>query len=254
MSDKNELAAMEVFWKLHEGLPKQGPGSDASTRRALALLPPLPPAPRILDLGCGPGRQSLVLARETAGFVTALDFLPPFLEQLEERAEAEQLADRIQATRGSMADLSYPDESFDLLWSEGAIYNIGFARGLRSWRRLVRPGGCVAVTELSWLTASPPERIRQFWEDEYPAMQSRSANERLLGEAGYELIDGFVLPEEDWWDDYYTPIDERIRTLRSERSDAGWVAALDAADEEAAIVRTCEGSFGYVFFVMQKPL
>ncbi|NRA02079.1 MAG: hypothetical protein HRU00_05690 [Myxococcales bacterium] len=77
MSAKPEHAAIEVFWKLHQGLPKQGPGSDASTRRALALVPELPSAPRILDLGCGPGRQTLVLARETGGQLTELPDATP---------------------------------------------------------------------------------------------------------------------------------------------------------------------------------
>ena len=242
-----------MFWKLHVGLPKQGPGSDDSTRRALALVPELTNAPKILDLGCGPGRQSLVLARETGGHVTAVDLLPPFLEQLDERAKAAQLADRIATLRASMDDLPYEDESFDLLWSEGAIYNIGFGNGLRSWRRLLRPGCSLAVSEASWLIDEPPERIQSFWDKHYPAMQSREANEFAVGKAGYRLLGSFVLPEAEWWDDYYTPIDERIVALRRERSDDGWVAALEAAEEESSIVRDCDSSFGYVFYVMQKP-
>jgi SAM-dependent methyltransferase len=249
---QTELAAMEVFWKLHVGLPKQGPGSDESTRRALALIPGLPPAPAILDLGCGPGRQSLVLARETGGLVTAIDQLPPFLEQLDERAKAAQLSDHIITVQASMDDLPYEDGSFDLIWSEGAIYNIGFANGLRSWRRLLRPGCSLAVTEATWLTDDPPERILRFWETEYPAMQSHEANELAVAEAGYRLLGSFVLSETEWWDDYYTLIDERIAALREERSDDAWVAALEVAEEESSIVRACGGSFGYAFYVMQK--
>jgi SAM-dependent methyltransferase len=247
-----ENTALEVFWKLHVGLPQQGPGSDASTRRALALVPALPPEARILDLGCGSGRQSLLLAAETGGHVTAVDLLPPFLKQLDERARAAGLADHITTLNASMGDLAYPDESFDLIWSEGAIYNIGFENGLRAWRPLLRPGRSLAVSEATWLVDDPPERIRRFWENEYPAMQSHEANEIVIAEAGYELLGSFVLPETEWWDDYYTPIDERIATLREQRSDEGWLAALSAAEEEAAIVRDCGGTFGYVFYVMQR--
>jgi ubiquinone/menaquinone biosynthesis C-methylase UbiE len=249
-----ENAAVEVFWKLHEGLSKQGPGSDASTRRALALVPELPPTPRVLDLGCGPGRQSLVLAGETGGHVTAVDLQPAFLEQLEERARAARLADRIATLNASMGDLPCEDASFDLLWSEGAIYNIGFDYGLGAWRRLLRPGCSLAVTELSWLTLDPPERIRRFWDSHYPAMRGRETNERAVAEAGYRLLGSFVLSEAEWWDDYYGPIDERIAALREQRSDVGWLAALAAAEEESSIVRDCGGAFGYVFYVMQKRL
>ncbi len=247
-----EHTALEVFWKLHVGLPKQGPGSDASTRRALAMVPELPPEPRILDLGCGPGRQSLVLARETSGHVTAVDLLPPFLEQLEERARAAGLADRIATLNASMDDLRFEDGSFDLLWSEGAIYNIGFDHGLDAWQRLLRPGGSLAVTELCWVIDDPPEHVRRFWDTEYPAIRSHEANEHAIAEAGYRLLASFVLPEAEWWDDYYTLIDERAAALRGQRSDAGWRAALDTAEAESSIIRDCGGSFGYVFYVMQK--
>lgn len=253
MQSEAELTATEVFWKLHQGLPKQGPGSDASTLRALALAPELPRAPKILDLGCGPGRQSLILARETGGHVTAVDRMPQFLEQLDERARTAGLADCIGTVNASMEDLPYADESFDLLWSEGAIYSIGFGYGLESWRRFLRPGCALAVTELSWLVDEPPNRIRDFWNSNYPAMRSRQANELTVTEAGYRLLGSFVLPEADWWDDYYTPIDERIAALREERNDDDWVTALEAAEEASAIVRSCNGSFGYVFYVMQKP-
>ena len=253
MSQSPEQVAWELFWKLHEGLPKQGPGSDASTRQALSLVPELPEAPRILDLGCGPGRQSLVLAADTGGHVTAVDLMPSFLSQLGERAAAAGLGARIETVQASMADLSYEDESVDLIWSEGAIYNIGFAKGLRGWHRLLRPGGTVAVTEATWLSENPPEPIQRFWREEYPAMQSRAANERAVAQAGYTLQGSFVLPEKEWWDDYYTPIEARLEALAGKRSDAAWTAAIDAHEREVAVVRDGDGSFGYVFYIMQKP-
>ena len=247
-----EQARIEVFWRLHKGLPQQGPGSDASTRRALAMIPRLPAAPRILDLGCGPGRQALALARETGGHVTAVDLLPPFLAELEERAAASRLGERIETVQASMGDLPFEDESFDLLWSEGAIYNIGFQEGLAGWRRLLRPGCGVAVTEATWLSESPSDAIRSFWNTEYPAMQSIEDNERAVAEAGYTLLGSFVLPEREWWDDYYSPFERRLRALRSERDDEVWVTALDYHEKELSTVRECGGSFGYVFYVMQK--
>lgn len=248
----DDSAAIEVFWKLHEGLSKQGPGSDASTRRALSLIPALPPDPDILDLGCGPGRQSLLLARETGGSVTAVDLVPPFLAQLDERARDASLTDRIRTVRASMDDLAFDAKSFDLIWSEGAIYNIGFRHGLSTWRKLLRSGGSMAVTEATCLQDDPPKRLRDFWREDYPAMQSHAANERDVEKSGYRLLGSFVLPEAEWWDDYYTPIGERIAALRTERDDAGWQAALDVTEYESEIVRDCGGAFGYVFYVMQK--
>jgi hypothetical protein len=135
----------------------------------------------------------------------------------------------------------------------GAIYNIGFGAGLRAWRRLLRPGGALAVSEAVWLSQAPPPHVRRFWDAEYPAMQSVESNARAVAEAGYTLLESFVLPEREWWEDYYTPIGARIRALRKQRNDEDWHAALDAAEAEEAIIRVCAGSFGYAFFVMRKP-
>ncbi len=242
----------EVFWRLHRDLPKQGPGSDASTRRALALAGPLPERPGILDLGCGPGRQSLVLAQATGGHVWAVDLLRPFLEQLERAARAAGLADRITTRQASMAELSDPDGAYDVIWSEGAIYNLGFSTGLRLWRRLLRPGGVLAVSEVVWLVDDPSPRSRAFWQADYPGIGHPESNRRQIRDAGYEAIGEFVLPARDWWDDYYDLIEERLVTLRDEREGAEWRAAIAEYDEELAVVRAGLAEFGYVFYVMRR--
>ncbi len=246
---------LEVFWRLHEGLPQQGPGSDASTRRALDLARPIARAPRMLDLGCGPGRQTLVLAGDPGGHVLALDLVAPFLEQLDARAVEAGLADRITTREGSMAELdpaSFPDGAFDLIWSEGAIYNVGFDAGLANWKRLLAPGGRIAVTEAAWLVDDPPEPVRAFWSREYPAMRSREANRRAIEEGGYRLLGDFVLPEQDWWEGYYGSIEARLDALRDECGDEAGRAMVDAYDQELEVVRTGLHAFGYVFFVMER--
>lgn len=247
-------AQAEIFWRLHEALPKQGPGSDATTRRALALAAPLPAEPAILDLGCGPGRQTLVLANDLGGHVTAMDLLPPFIEQLEARAEAAGLSERITARVASMGDLSpadHPDGSVDLIWSEGAIYHIGFDTGLAHWRRLLAPAGRVGVSEVSWLGDDPPERVQSFWEAHYPAIRSREENERAIRASGYRLVGQLVVPEDDWWTDYYCLIEERLDSLREERDDPSWQEMIALSDEELEIVRIGLSAFGYVFYVME---
>jgi len=146
------------------------------------------------------------------------------------------------------------DARFDLLWCEGAIYNVGFDRGLRDWPERLAPGGWLVVSEGVWLRDDPPPRVRAFWETEYPAMRDVAANERVIRAAGLRLEDRFVLDESEWWDDYYTPIEARIEALRGERSDAAWHAALDAEAREVSIVREGLDHFGYALFVMQKPI
>ncbi len=172
----NDEFARKVFFEIHSGLSREAPGGAEHTRRALGLLPELPRPVRVLDIGCGPGAQSLVLAREVDGSVVAVDNHEPFLEALRMRAQAEGLADRIEARDEDMFDLPFAAGSFDLIWSEGSIYVIGFEKGLRTWRPLLKDGGCIALTECVWLTANAPDACREFWDMAYPTMADRESN------------------------------------------------------------------------------
>ena len=196
---------------------------------------------------------TLVLARETGGYVTAIDLHQPFLDELIRRAEHGGLADRITPVRASMDALDFPDASFDLIWSEGAIYVMGFAEGLRAWKRLLKPTGAIAVTELTWLDRSIPAEAARFWSEHHPAMSDVDTNLATIESAGFASIEHFVLPEAAWWDQYYAPLEQRIDALRrGYRDDRQAMTFLDGAQREIALYRTCSASYGYVFYVARN--
>jgi SAM-dependent methyltransferase len=244
---------LEIFWELHKDLKREGPGNEAATLKALALASCLPERARVLDLGCGPGAQTISLAKAINGNITAMDLHEPFLAQLRQRAEAEGLSARISARKGDMAALDFEPESFDLIWSEGAIYNMGFARGLEEWRRYLKPGGYIAVSELCWLRTDPPEELAAYWAYDYPAMKDKAANLAIIEGLGYELAGHFTLPEECWRDEYYGPLGKRIATLRAAHSsDAEALSALDLCQKEIDLYERYSSYYGYEFFVMRE--
>ncbi|MHB8355446.1 MAG: class I SAM-dependent methyltransferase [Vulcanimicrobiaceae bacterium] len=241
------------FFDLHQGLPREGPGTDASTERALRLLPTLPARPAILDVGSGPGAQTLVLARATKGSITAIDIHQPFLDELKSRARAVGVADQITTLQASMDALPFESDSFDLIWAEGSIYIIGFEFGLKRWLDLVRPGGYIAVSELTWLTDAPPEAARRFWSEAYPAMTSVAENRASIERCGLRTVSDFVLPQEAWFEDYLDPLSARISALQERYADDP--AALQFLKKqrlEIDIVRRYGTAFGYVFYLAQR--
>ena len=243
----------DVFFEIHSDLPREAPGSDACTARALAMIPDLPDAPATLDIGCGPGAQTLVLARQTGGHVTAIDTHQPYLHELARRAERAGLSHRINPPNASMSALDFAAGQFDLIWSEGAIYIMGFQEGLEAWRRFLKPGGALAVTEVSWLADDPPDEPWRFWQAGYPAMKTVDENIALVEAAGYRSIGHFALPESAWWDDYYTPIEHRLATLRRQyRDDAEALAVLDEEAQEIDLYRRFSAFYGYVFYIMVR--
>jgi len=242
-----------IFGEIHAGLPRQGPGNNQSTGRAYAMLGRLPPQPSILDIGCGPGMQTVELAKRSGGEVTGLDVSPSFLAELKARAAAAGLGERIKTIEASMFALGLPEESYDLIWSEGAIYIIGFAKGLEEWRPLLRSGGYLVASHISWLKPDIPVPPKVFWGKNYPAIASMAENLAIAETVGYRAVGHFPLPDEGWWDEYYRPLERNLGRLKEKyRDNREALAAIAQTREEIELFRDYSDCYGYVFYVLQK--
>ena len=155
---------------LHKDGERQGPGSVEETLRALALTRYDAAAElRVADIGCGTGASTLTIAGHLPNArITAVDLFPEFLDILAQSATTAGYGDRITPLAASMDALPFEPETFDLFWSEGAVYNMGFERGVREWRPFLRPEGVLAVSEITWLRPHPPAEISEYWKTEYP--------------------------------------------------------------------------------------
>lgn len=239
-----------VFRDIHQGLPRQGPGTEAATLAALDLCVGLPEPARVLDIGCGPGMQTLVIARSRNVHVVAVDLDETYLAQLNQSARASALVDRITTRALDMNELPFDEGEFDLVWSEGAAYIMGFAAALRQWRRLLRPGGYLMVSELCWTTQPRPQPVAEFFRDAYPPMTDVESRLTELAAEGYEVVGHLTLHDEGWWTHYYTPLDKKLSSLRTRYADnqaAGEM--IDATQREIDMRRQYNDAYCYEYFV-----
>lgn len=239
---------------LHQGGYRQGPGGDAETERALNLAGIDRKAPlKVADLGCGTGASAMVLARLLNAQITAVDFLPAFLELVRERSAAVGVADKITTLECSIDALPFAPGEFDVLWSEGAIYNIGFEKGVGAWGGFLKPGGILVASEITWLTDSRPAELQDHWSREYPEIDTASAKMRILEKHGFSPVGYFVLPEHCWLEEYYRPMQERFAGfLRRHENSEDARAVVAAEQKEIALYERYKAFFSYGVYIARK--
>ena len=240
---------------LHKNGDRQGPGGDAQTELALRLAGVDRNAMlKVIDIGCGTGASTILLAQLLPNAqIIAVDFLRDFLDVLKARANKAGVGQRIDTRTCSMDDLPFPEAQFDLVWSEGAIYNMGFEAGLAAWRRFLKPGGVIAVSEITWLTQCRPEEIQFHWDGEYPEIDLASAKMDVLERQGYSPLGYLTLPESCWLDNYYRPIQDRLSGFltRNDHSDEAQAIA-SAEQEEIALYQKYKAFYSYGFYLAKR--
>ena len=238
---------------LHKAGLRQGPGSPDVTRRAMVLAGLDGSRPlEIADIGCGTGGASLELARMLDARITAVDFLPSFLDVLRQRAQAQGLG-RIITLEASMVALPFTDASFDVIWSEGAVYNMGFEAGASAWKRFLKPGGKLVLSEITWTTAARPQTITDYWTAQYPEIDTASAKLAVLERHGYRPEGYFLLPPCCWQEHYYGPLRERFPAFLDRHEHSPQAAAIVAAEEkEMALYQKYGQFYSYGMYVAAK--
>jgi cyclopropane fatty-acyl-phospholipid synthase-like methyltransferase len=239
---------------LHKDGARQGPGGDDETSLAVSLSG-LRGATnlKIADIGCGTGASTLVLARELDAHITAVDFCPEFLTKLEDVAARAGVADRITTLSASMETLPFAEAAYDAIWSEGAIYNMGFAAGVQAWSNYLKPNGILAVSELTWLTDQRPEELQNHWEREYPEVDTASGKMAVLERLGFSPIGYFPLSEYCWLDNYYRPMQQRFSGYLDQHKDSEAAREIVAAEEnEISLYERHRAFVSYGYYIARK--
>jgi SAM-dependent methyltransferase len=234
-------------------LERQGPGSPEVTIKALSFIDNLSAVSRIADIGCGTGGQTMVLGQHTPGLITGIDLFPYFIDLFNINARKLNLRGRINGVVGSMESLPFSDEELDLVWSEGAIYNIGFERGLNEWRKFLKKGGYIAVSEVSWFTEERPVEIDEFWHDAYPEIDTIPNKVAQLQKAGYIPVANFILPEYCWTDNFYVPQvklqEDFLKKYTGNKTAEEFIAS---ERHERQLYYRYREYYGYVFYIGRK--
>ncbi len=247
------MEGMEYLYELCERLPRCGPGDNESTRRAFNVMLNLSKHPSILDIGCGTGMQTIELANISNGKIIALDNYQGFLDILMMKASKEGLGENIIPKNMSMLEMDFDPSSFDIIWSEGALYSMGFQNGLKRCRQLLKDGGYLAVTELVYIAPNPPNPVVQYWESEYPDIKDVKSNVEPIQNEGFHLLSNFTLPESSWLDNYYLPTEKELpHLIKKYQNNQVALGVFEFFQNEVASYKKYSKYYGYEFFVMQK--
>lgn len=234
-------------------IERQGPGSTQVTVKALSFIDNLNSNSIIIDLGCGTGGQTISIAKNAPGIITAVDLFPGFIDKLNQNIISNGLQSRIKGVVGSMDNIMYNANQVDLIWSEGAIYNIGFENGLNLWHKYLKKGGYVAVSEVSWFTQTRPTAIEEYWLNAYNQIDTIDNKVKQMQNAGYVPVATFILPENCWTDNFYTPQQKaREFFLNKYAGNQAAINLVNAEIYESEMYNKYKDFYGYVFYIGKK--
>ncbi|NVJ85393.1 MAG: methyltransferase domain-containing protein [Algoriphagus sp.] len=248
------MTELELLIDFHKNALQQGPGSEEETRRAFELTGLANKKHlKVADIGCGTGNQTFTLAKLTEGEIVAVDLFPEFLEKLEDRKKVFNPIAQIKTLQAPMDQLPFEQQEFDLIWSEGAIYNMGFEAGIKAWKKFLKPKGILAVSEITWITPSRPRELEDFWNQEYPEIDLASKKIKQLEENGFILRGYFFLNPESWEKNYYQPMEERVPEFLEKHKHSDLAKEIVQYNlEEIALYRKNKDYFSYGFYIAQK--
>ncbi len=244
----------KYFYEAFNGMKRFGPGSDESTLRAIKMFPANTSRLKILDIGCGIGTHTLILEKHfPEADIIAIDNHAPHIEKLNEAAAKRGDSGRIHGIVMSMFEMTFENESFDLIWSEGAAYIAGFSHAIRDWKRLLKPNGYIICSEISWISDAPSEESKLFWKEGYSEMNTVACKIKQIQEQGYDCTGHFICPVSDWTVNYYEPIARNLKKMEERyRGNTQAMEAVQNLRDEIILYKKHPADYSYVFYAMKK--
>lgn len=248
------MTKLDLIVDFHKDAHRQGPGSDDETIKALDLTGvDQKENLKIADIGCGTGAQTITLAQNTNAQIIGVDLFPKFLQKLDNKAKELGLEDNVTTLAKSMDDLPFDNAEFDIIWSEGAIYNMGFEAGVQDWKDYLKTDGYLCVSEITWITNSRPKELEDFWMQEYPEVAKASSKIKFLEDNGFTLKGYFYLNQDSWIENYYEPMEERFSRFLEQHNNSRMAEEIvKECKSEIEFYRKYKNYYSYGFYIARK--
>ncbi|MCK5678024.1 MAG: hypothetical protein KAH72_06075, partial [Flavobacteriaceae bacterium] len=134
-----------------------------------------------------------------------------------------------------------------------AIYNIGFEAGIKNWKKYLKSGGYLGVSEITWITNTRPKEIEEFWNEEYPEIDTASNKIKILEDNGYSLVGYFILSQNSWIDNYYKPMQKRFSAFNEKHNNSKLARNIvEEHKEEIRIYQKYKDYYSYGFYIAKK--
>ena len=237
---------MQDFMRVFETLESWGPNSEDDTTKAFKLVNRNPK--RILEVGCGTGNSTIVLAKLSNAEILATDNEELALGKLEEKLKLHSLNHKVTTKCVSMTEFDFGTDKFDIIWAEASAYIMGIENALTKWKPLLVEGGVLVFSDLVWLTDKPSKASINHWKSDYPDIQTIETRKSQIGLAGYELEHTFTVSEQAWTD-YYEPLQQRLHEIVPMMENSQAVVDIQ---NEVNLFKSHLGEFGYQFFIAKK--
>ncbi len=250
----------KYLYEAFEQLERLSPGSNETSRKAMSLFQGEGEGEGegidILDVGCGKGADTFLLADVfPSARITAIDIHESYIENINRRATREKLSERVSGRCLSMAGMPFEKESFELIWAQGSIYVIGFREGLRQWKKHLKSGGYLICSEVVWLVEEPSKESLEFWEAEYPGIDTIDNKIKQIREEGYLYENSFIVPKHDWDENFYRLLRKNIWGMKIKyRGNEEALKTIGMMEKEADFYDFHSDEYGYAFFSMKKHL
>lgn len=248
------MTEFDLLIELHKNNPRQGPGSEADTLKALSFIQDkLPKHAKVLDIGCGTGGQTLTLANNLDCEIVAVDLFEEFLTELNLKVQQLGLQEKISTLSCSMDNLDFNNQQFDLIWSEGAIYVIGFKEGIQQWKKFLKPNGYMAISEITWITNQRPDELNNHWQEQYPQISTAAEKIKIIEENGFSLVGYFLLPQQSWEEGYYKAIENNLGSFIEKFANNGLAKEIVMQEkQEIDIYRKYKDYYSYGFYLFKN--